>query len=239
MYAHDKDINAVKIAPNEKYIASGSQDRSIKIWDVSNFAGFMTLKGHKRGVWDIAFSPVEKLLASASGDQTVKIWNLVDGSCINTLEGHLSTVVKVCWMQQGLELISAGGDGIIKLWNVKKATCVNTFEQHESKIWSLDVSNYDSEGKQYVISGGSDSKFVLWADETKEEENQKREEQHKILIEQNNIQNLLRQSNYIEACKVAFRNNFTRYFHQSLEKLFSQLGQKNDLLFSIENVSQT
>lgn len=50
-------------------------------------------------------------------------------------------------MALGLELISAGGDGIIKLWNVKKATCINTFEKHESKIWSLDVSNYDSQGK--------------------------------------------------------------------------------------------
>lgn len=66
----------------------------------------MILKGHKRGVWDIAFSPVEKIMVSASGDRTIKLWNLVDGSCLNTLEGHASSVLKVNWLCFGVEIIS-------------------------------------------------------------------------------------------------------------------------------------
>ena len=66
----------------------------------------LTLKGHKRGVWDISFSPVEKLLASASGDCTIKVWNLTDGTCQNTLEGHLTSILKVQWICLGLQLIS-------------------------------------------------------------------------------------------------------------------------------------
>lgn len=55
--AHDKDINSVAVAPNDKLIASGSQDRLIKLWDPKDLSLIATLKGHKRGVWCVEFSP--------------------------------------------------------------------------------------------------------------------------------------------------------------------------------------
>jgi U3 small nucleolar RNA-associated protein 13 len=67
----------------------------------------MLLKGHKRGIWDIAFSPVEKVLASASGDNTIKLWNITDGTCIKTLEGHEAPVLKLDWLCYGLEIVSS------------------------------------------------------------------------------------------------------------------------------------
>jgi len=67
----------------------------------------MTLRGHKRGVWDIAFSPVEKVLASVSGDTTIKLWNLNDGNCLQTFEGHLASVLKVSFISYGLELVTS------------------------------------------------------------------------------------------------------------------------------------
>jgi U3 small nucleolar RNA-associated protein 13 len=53
---HEKEINVVKYSPNEKLIATGSQDKGIKIWDVKKLENIMTLTGHKRGVWDLSFS---------------------------------------------------------------------------------------------------------------------------------------------------------------------------------------
>lgn len=63
MVGHEKEINVVKYSPNEKLIATGSQDKGIKIWDVKKLENIMTLTGyilfilgHKRGVWDLSFS---------------------------------------------------------------------------------------------------------------------------------------------------------------------------------------
>ena len=86
-----------------------------QIWDSSSFAAKYILRGHKRGVWDIAFSPIEKLLVSSSGDATLKIWNLADGSCLNTLEGHNGSVLKVNWLCFGLEIVSGKLDNIFNL----------------------------------------------------------------------------------------------------------------------------
>lgn len=84
--AHDKDINTIAIAPNDKLFATGSQDKTAKIWNVDSGDLAGTCKGHKRGVWCVKFSPVDQVIATTSGDKTLKLWNIRDFSCIKVCE---------------------------------------------------------------------------------------------------------------------------------------------------------
>ena len=88
--AHEKGVNVVRVSPgeNNKVIATGSHDRTIKIWKATDLENVSTLKGHNRVIWDLSFSPVNRLLASCSADQMIKIWNLATSTCVHTLEGH-------------------------------------------------------------------------------------------------------------------------------------------------------
>jgi U3 small nucleolar RNA-associated protein 13 len=65
--AHDKDINAVAVAPHDRLVASASADKTIKLWNTADLSLVHVLRGHKRGVWSIEFSSVDKVIASASG----------------------------------------------------------------------------------------------------------------------------------------------------------------------------
>ncbi len=56
---HQKCINVVRVSPNDKLIASGSNDKSIKLWDAQSLTALGTLSGHRKGVWDLCFSPVD------------------------------------------------------------------------------------------------------------------------------------------------------------------------------------
>lgn len=91
--AHEKDINALDVSPNDMFLASGSQDKTAKVFEIvyhSEGAGgsrgdiklLGTCKGHKRGVWSVKFGRAERVLATGSGDNSIKLWNLNDFSCV-------------------------------------------------------------------------------------------------------------------------------------------------------------
>ncbi len=57
-------------------MASGSNDKTIKLWSLETQKEVATLQGHNDCVYSVAFSPDGKYLASGSEDKTVKLWHL-------------------------------------------------------------------------------------------------------------------------------------------------------------------
>lgn len=58
---HQKEINAVAVAPNDALVATGSLDKTAKLWKLPDLVLACTLRGHRRGIWAVAFSPVDKV----------------------------------------------------------------------------------------------------------------------------------------------------------------------------------
>ncbi|MEH1885909.1 WD40 repeat domain-containing protein, partial [Nostoc sp.] len=75
---HDSSVFSVSFSADGKTLASGSYDKTIKLWNLETGKEIRTLKGHDSSVFSVSFSADGKTLASGSGDKTIKLWNLPD-----------------------------------------------------------------------------------------------------------------------------------------------------------------
>jgi WD40 repeat protein len=85
---HTWGVTSVAFSPDGSMIASGSGDKTIKLWRVSDGFLLRTLEGHTDSVSSVAFSPDGSMIASGSRDKTIKLWRVSDGELLRTLEGH-------------------------------------------------------------------------------------------------------------------------------------------------------
>ncbi|XP_054267492.1 transducin beta-like protein 3 [Macrosteles quadrilineatus] len=197
--AHEKDINAICVSPNDKFIATGSLDKTAKVWSCEDLSLVGVLTGHRRGVWNVSFSPVDQVLLTSSSDCTLKLWALSDLSCIKTLEGHESSVMAGRFVTRGLQVVSVGADGLLKLWSIKTSECVKSFEHHDAKIWALVVSSDETR----LVTGGADSQLVVWRDVTEESAARAAAERQERALQDQELANLLHDEDLLPALRLA------------------------------------
>ncbi|OYE03375.1 WD40 repeat domain-containing protein [Nostoc sp. 'Peltigera membranacea cyanobiont' 232] len=162
---HSNAVNSVSFSPDGKTLASGSGDKTIKLWNLETGKEIHTLTGHSNAVASVSFSPDGKTLASGSLDKTIKLWNLETGKEIRTLNGHSSSVTGVSFSPDGKTLASSSGDKTIKLWNLETGKEIRTLTGHSSSVTSV---SFSPDGKT-LASGSGDKTIKLWNLETGKE----------------------------------------------------------------------
>ena len=159
---HSHIVRSVSFSPDGQVLASGSNDHTIKLWDVGSRREIATLKGHSGAVLSVSFSPDGQVLASASGspDKTIKLWDVDSRREIATLKGHSNGGWSVSFSPDGQVLASASGspDKTIKLWDVDSRREIATLKGHSDEVWSV---SFSPDG-QVLASGSYDHTIKLW-----------------------------------------------------------------------------
>ena len=160
-------VLSVVYSPDGEVLASGSGDRTVKLWAVNALwledmglvqRNIATFEGHTKKVNSIAYSPDGKILASGSDDTAIKLWDVNTQRNIATFEGHTAWVHSVAYSPDGKTLASGSDDKTVKLWDVNTQRNIATFEGHTRKVNSI---AYSPDGK--ILASGSDDKtFKLW-----------------------------------------------------------------------------
>ena len=161
VWGHTSYIYSLAFKPNSYLLASGSQDNTIRIWDVGdrdNLRHVRTLRGHTDNVSSVAWSPDGRTLASASSDGTVRLWNPNNGINFAVLRGHTQGVSSVAWSPDGRILASGSWDSTIRLWNPDTLNAQRVLRGHTNKVVEL---AFHPNG-QTLASAGHDYTIRLW-----------------------------------------------------------------------------
>ena len=155
---NSESLAAETIPDLSQILASGSDDRSTKLWDCQTGKCLKTLSGHADWIQSVWFSPNYQYLASGSRDQTIKLWDWRTGECLKTLQGHTGRVKSVAFHPQGTLLASGSDDQTMRLWDVETAACLRIFQGH--KGWILSVA-FSPDGN-LLASSSNDQTVKLW-----------------------------------------------------------------------------
>ena len=98
--------------------ASGSVDRTVKIWDVASQVAVHTLTGHTNSVTSVAFSLDGSSLLSASDDKTMILWDVATGNKLHTFTGHDDIITQAAFGPDGTMALSGSEDNTLILWHI-------------------------------------------------------------------------------------------------------------------------
>ncbi len=164
---HNTTIQSISWSPEGKYLASGSQDNIVRIWNSNNGKHLANLTGHQAAVMLVLWSPNGKYIASSSCDGTTRIWSAKNGCCIAQLPGIENPENSISWSPNSNYLASGSHDNVIRIWNIHSGQCLYELQGHQQRVTLI---SWSPNGK-YIASTSSgnssqDGNIKIWDTET-------------------------------------------------------------------------
>lgn len=169
MPGHGEAILAAQFSPADSTrLATGSGDKTARIWDTNTGTPKYTLSGHSHWVLCVAWSPDGRHLATGSMDKTVRLWNPETGKSMPTasLTGHSKWVTNIAWEPYHLwenespRLASASKDATIRVWNINTGRLDHVLSGHKSSVSCVRWG-----GTGLIYSASHDKTIRVWSAE--------------------------------------------------------------------------
>lgn len=151
-------VRSVAVDVSNKWFATGSADRTIKIWDLASGTLKLTLTGHINAVRGLAISDRHPYLFSVGEDKMARCWDLEYNKVVRHYHGHLSGIY-CCTLHPTIDLFITGGrDSSARVWDIRTKAQIHCLTGHTNTVASVAAQGVDPQ----VITGSHDQTVRLW-----------------------------------------------------------------------------
>jgi WD40 repeat protein len=141
LHGHTDLVACVCVSSDGKRVASGSWDKTARIWDARTGLPLLTVKGHTNWVTSVAFSPDGTKLATAGRwEPTANIWDSRTGQRLLQLKGHAGGVSSVKFSPDGSRLATVGNDTMIRIWDARTGETTLQLRGRKAELTSVSFS---------------------------------------------------------------------------------------------------
>jgi WD40 repeat protein/Cdc6-like AAA superfamily ATPase len=155
---HTDVVKCVSITSDGNRVISGSQDKTLRIWDLESGRCINTLEGHTDDVECVSITPDGDKAISGSRDKTLRVWDVENGKCLNILEGHTRSILCVNITADGSAAISGSQDSTLRLWDLENGQCIRIFEGHKAPVINVSITP----DRRKAVSGSGDTTLRMW-----------------------------------------------------------------------------
>jgi len=156
---HTRSVNAVALSADGKRAISGSNDKTVRVWDLEGNRPPRVLEGHTDSVNAVAISADGKRAVSGSKDRTVRIWDLEGNQPPRILEGVMAEVTAVALSADGQRAVSGSRtDDIALLWNTESNESPRWLDAFSGRVNAVALS---ADGK-HAVSGTDNKTVCVW-----------------------------------------------------------------------------
>ena len=155
---HTNWIRSAQFSPDARIIVSGSDDKTVKIWDLAKKKNLMTYMDHLDIVRDVKFHPDGTWVASGSNDTKIKLWDLRSKRLLQHYDAHDSPINSISFHPNGKYLISWSDDTTVKIWDIRMGSIMFTLYGHDGPVTAVNFSAWGD----YFATGGQDMIVNIW-----------------------------------------------------------------------------
>ena len=155
---HTGSVDSVAILPDGRTALSGSDDRTLRLWDIASGRVMRSLSGNAGEVQSVAVSPDGRMALSGGEDKTLRLWDINSGHVLRSFKGHTDGIQSIAFSLDGRTALSGSNDKTIKLWDIATGRELRSFKGHTGSVWSVALA---PDGRT-MLSGGEDKTLRLW-----------------------------------------------------------------------------
>ena len=148
----DESILSVAFSSDGTRIVSGSEDKSVRVWDASTGAELKVLNGHTDSVLSAAFSSDGTRVVSGSWDKSVRVWDALTGAELKVLNGHTGGVWSAAFSSDGTRIVSSSWDESVRVWDALTETEPQVPHLHAYSSISVTPPTHSSYTTEYEES---------------------------------------------------------------------------------------